>query len=202
MSLTETYQDILPVEYGLKAIKWFEDGLQKGYFAINGQKIWSVMFFHIFCKLSSLLDRKENLKLTNFIMLNKYQEICKKSRIYNSKKSSMIYKSFYLNSMIYHLFQNFPNNFNDFIVLNKLTYKEFTHGLNDIPFWYKNLISELLPKQNKIGRKISESEVLGAIEYLKNIGERVNIINIAEIVGCHPSIHKGFNKIYKSLKFK
>ena len=40
-----------------------------------------------------------------------------------------------------------------------------------------------------------------AIEYLENIGERVNIINIAEIVGCHPSIHKGFNKIYKSLKF-
>ena len=75
-----------------------------------------------------------------------------------------------------------------------------THGLNDIPFWYKNLISELLPKQNKIGRKINESEVLGAIKYLKNIGERVNIINIAEIVGCHPSIHKGFNKIYKSLK--
>ena len=200
LSLTETYQDNLPDEYGLEAIKWFEDGLQKGYFEINGQKIWSAMFFHIFCKLLSLLDRKENLKLTNFSMLNKYQEICKKSRIYNSKKSSMIYKTFYLNSMIYHLFQNFPNNFNDFIVLNKLTYKEFTHGLNYIPFWYENLISELIPKQNKIGRKINESEVLGAIKYLKNIGERVNIINIAEIVGCHPSIHKGFNKIYKSLQ--
>ena len=101
---------------------------------------------------------------------------------------------------IYHLFQNFPNNFNDFIVLNKLTYKEFTHGLNYIPFWYGNLISELIPKQNKIGRKINESEVLGAIKYLKNIGERVNIINIAEIVGCHATIHKGFNKIYKNLK--
>ena len=36
-------------------------------------------------KLLSLLDRKENLKLTNFSMLNKYQEICKKSKIYNSR---------------------------------------------------------------------------------------------------------------------
>ena len=63
------------------------------------------------------------------------------------------------------------------------------------------MIGKIVPIENKIGREISESEVLGAIEYLKNIGERVNIINIAEIVGCHPSIHKGFNKIYKSLKF-
>ena len=201
MSLTETYQDVLPDEYGLEAIKWFEEGLQKGYFETNGQKIWSVMFFHIFCKLSSVLDRKENLKLTNFSMLNNYQEICKKLKIYNSKKSSIIYKSFYLNSMIYHLFQDFPNNFQDFIVLNKLTYREFTHDLNYIPFWYENLISELIPKQNKIGREISQSEVLGAIKYLKHIDERVNLINVAQIVGCHPNIHKGFNRIYKSFKF-
>ena len=96
--------------------------------------------------------------------------------------------------------QNFPNNFNDFIVLNKLTYREFTHGLNYIPFWYENIISGLIPKQNKIGRKINKSEILGAIKYLENIGERVNIINVAEIVGCHATIHKGFNKIYKNLK--
>ncbi|MCG3663402.1 TniQ family protein [Aliarcobacter butzleri] len=200
LSLTETYQDVLPNEYGLEAIKWFEEGLQKGYFEINDQKIWSAMFFHIFCKLSSVLDRKENLKLTNFSMLNNYHEICKKLKIYNSKKSSTIYKSFYLNSMIYHLFQNFPNNFQDFIVLNKLTYREFTHGLNYMPFWYENLISELVPKQNKIGREISQSEVLGAIKYLEHIDERVNLINVAQIVGCHATIHKGFNKIYKSLK--
>ena len=53
--------------------------------------------------------------------------------------------------------------------------------------------------ENKKGRKIVESEVQGAMKYLENIGKRVNIINVAEIVGCHPSIHKGFNKIYKLL---
>ena len=55
--------------------------------------------------------------------------------------------------------------------------------------------------ENKIGREIAESEVVGAIKYLESINERVNIINVAKIVGCHPNIHKGFNKIYKSLKF-
>ena len=55
--------------------------------------------------------------------------------------------------------------------------------------------------ENKQGREIAESEVLGAIKYLKSINERVNIINVAEVVGCHPNIHKGFNNLYKSLKF-
>mgnify|MGYP003596203995 CR=1 FL=1 len=56
--------------------------------------------------------------------------------------------------------------------------------------------------ENKRGREIVETEVLGAIKYLESIGERVNIINVAEIVGCHPSIHKGFVIIYKKLKVK
>ena len=61
------------------------------------------------------------------------------------------------------------------------------------------MIDKLVPIENKIGREINESEVIGAIKYLESIGERVNIINVAQIVGCHPSIHKEFNKIYKKL---
>ena len=54
--------------------------------------------------------------------------------------------------------------------------------------------------ENKKGREIAESEVLGAIKYLENINERINIINVAEVVDCHPSIHKGFKRIYFQLK--
>ena len=61
------------------------------------------------------------------------------------------------------------------------------------------MIDNLIPMENKIGREISESEVTGAIKYLESIGERVNIINVAEVVGCHENIHKGFNIIYKQL---
>ena len=63
------------------------------------------------------------------------------------------------------------------------------------------MIGKIVPIENKIGREISESEVIGAIKYLESIGERVNVINVAEIVGCHSSIHKGFNRIYKQLNF-
>ena len=62
------------------------------------------------------------------------------------------------------------------------------------------MIGKIVPIENKIGREISESEVIGAIKYLESIGERVNVINVAEIVGCHSSIHKGFKKIYKIIK--
>ena len=62
------------------------------------------------------------------------------------------------------------------------------------------MIGKIVPIENKIGREISESEVIGAIKYLESIGERVNVINVAEVIGCHPSIHKGFKKIYKIIK--
>ena len=55
--------------------------------------------------------------------------------------------------------------------------------------------------ENKKGREIAESEVLGAIKYLESINKRINIINVAEVVGCHASIHKGFNKLYKKIKY-
>ena len=119
--------------------------------------------------------------------------------MYNSKKASLIYKDFYLTSIIYFLFQNYPSNLKKFAKDNNVTYRDFFHSLKDTSFWYKNLIFDLVPMENKKGREIAESEVLGAIKYLKSINERINIINVAHVVGCHPSIHKGFNNIYKFL---
>ena len=158
------------------------------------------MFFHIFCRLYYLLDRKEDLYLNTFQMLDEYKKVCEKLENYNSKKASSIYKEFYLIAMIYHLFQNYPLNFLDFLKSNNLTQREFTHGLKYIPFWYENFLSKLIPKENKIGRVISESEVIGAIKYLQEKGEVVNQLNVANIVGCHFTIHKGFVQIYKELK--
>lgn len=199
LSLTGTYRYVLPNEYGIEAIKWFEEGFNRGYFEIDGEKIWSSMFFHIFCRLYYLLDVKQDLVFDSFPMIEEYKQICKNLEIYNSKKASAIYKSFYINTMIYHLFQNYPYNFLEFIKSNNLTYREFTHGLKYIPFWYENLLSILIPKQNKIGREISELEVVGAVKFLKSQNKIVNQLNVAEIVGCHFTIHKKFVKIYKSL---
>ena len=188
-------------DYGLKAVKWFEVGLDRGYFIINNQKVHSVFMFDSFKKFIYLLDKKESLILDDFHLINEYKNLCKKLENYNSKKMSMIYKDFFLTAMVYFLFQNYPKNLQKFAKENNITYRDFLHSLKDASFWYKNLIFNLIPMENKKGRKIVGSEVQGAMKYLENIGKRVNIINVAEIVGCHPSIHKGFNKIYKSLKF-
>ena len=188
-------------DYGLKAVKWFEVGLDRGYFIINNQKVHSVFMFDSFKKFIYLLDKKESLILDDFHLINEYKNLCKKLENYKSKKMSMIYKDFFLTAMVYFLFQNYPKNLQKFAKENNITYRDFLHSLKDASFWYKNLIFNLIPMENKKGRKIVGSEVQGAMKYLENIGKRVNIINVAEIVGCHPSIHKGFNKIYKSLKF-
>ena len=104
--------------------------------------------------------------------------------------------------MVYFLFQNYPKNFINFAHQNNLTHRDFIHGFNNSSFWYQVMIDELIPMENKIGRVISESEVIGAIKYLQEKGEIVNQLNVANIVGCHSTIHKGFVKVYKKLQVK
>lgn len=188
------------LDYGLKAIKWFEKGLNRGYFLIDKQKVKSLFIFESFTHLTFLLDRKEKLVLYRFPLINEYIEVCKRLQGYNSKKKLSIKKDFILTSMVYYLFQNYPNNFLTFAVENKFTHRDFIHGFKDMPFWYKRMIDELILKENKIGREISESEVLGAIKYLEQNGKIVNQLNVANIVGCHFTIHKGFVEIYKRVK--
>ncbi|MDK2042372.1 TniQ family protein [Aliarcobacter butzleri] len=186
-------------EYGLKAISWFENGLNDGYFIIDNEKINSLFVFESFTALRSIVDIKDKLNLQDFPLIEEYKTICKKLKKYNSKKNLSMKKEFLLTALVFYLFEKFPNNLLNFVNKNKLTHRDFIHGFKDISFWYKKMIDKIIPMENKIGREINESEVLGAIKYLESIGERINIINVAEVVGCHASIHKGFNKIYKSL---
>ncbi|WP_152020586.1 TniQ family protein [Aliarcobacter butzleri] len=186
-------------EYGLKAISWFEKSLNDGYFIIDDEKINSLFVFESFTALRSLVDRKDELNLKDFPLIEEYKTICKKLEKYNSKKALSIQKEFLLTSLVFYLFEEFPNNLLKFVSDNKLTNRDFIHGFKDITFWYKEIIDKFIPMENKIGREINESEVLGAIKYLEGTGERINIINVAKIVGCHPSIHKEFNKIYKCI---
>ena len=186
-------------EYGLNAITWFENGLNNGYFSINDKKINSLFVFESFTVLRNLVDRKNDLNLEDFPLIEEYRTICKKLEKYNSKKALSIQKEFLLTSLVFYLFEEFPNNLLKFVSDNKLTNRDFIHGFKDITFWYKEIIDKFIPIENKIGREINESEVLGAIKHLESIGERVNVINVAHVVGCHPSIHKGFNNIYKFL---
>lgn len=184
-------------QYGLKAVRWFEKGLQKGYFIINHQKVASLFVFESFTNLCFLLDRKENLVLDNFPMIKEYHAVCKKLAKYDSKKATSIQKDFILTAMVYFLFQNYPKNILSFVETNHLTHRDFVHGFVEIPFWYKKIIDELIPAQNKIGREISESEVIGAIKYLTKLNIPATQEEVARIVGCHFTIHKGFVKIYK-----
>lgn len=199
--LRKTITRKLPKEYscGIDAIQWLEKGLKDGYFTIQGTKVYSLFVFRIHTFFLWLVDRGDKLSLRDFSMLDDYKKLCQEEQNYHSKKATPIYKNFYLSTIIYSLFQNFPNNLKSFADENHLTHRDFVHGFQNIPFWYKNIIDELVPMQNKIGRKISESEVIGATKYLNRIGERVTQESVGNILGCHPTLHKGFKQIYKKL---
>jgi len=185
--------------YGLKAIKWFENGLKNGYFIINQQKIRSLSVFESMTKICYLLNGKEGLKFKNFPLIDEYNAICKKLSAYSSKKTLSIQKDFILTAMTYHLFQNYPDNLLNFIRQNHMTYRDFTHDFKGIPFWYKEAIGKILPPQNKMGRTIDENEIIAAAKYLKNLGIVVNQKNVADIVGCHCTINSGFVRLYNKL---
>lgn len=185
--------------YGLAATKWFEEGLRNGYFIINSNKVHSLWIFQSYTRLSQLLDRKEDLVLNNFPMIEEYKTLCKKLNHYNSKKCGPIYKNFFLNSMVFHLFQNCPDNLISFAKDNHITHRDFIHGFNDIPFWYKENIDKYIPMQNTVGREITKCEVVAAIKYLEGLNIKVTQEEVARVLGCHFTINKEFVKIYKDL---
>jgi hypothetical protein len=185
--------------FGIKAIEWFEQGLKEGYFEINNTKISSLFVFHVYnllyYKIASL---KDALRFEAFPMIDAYKQLCSKEARYHSKKATLIYKNFYLTAMIYQLFQNFPINLIQFAKDNNLTHRDFLHSTKIAPFWFKEEIDQFIPLQDTVGRIISENEVKGAIKYLKSIGETVNQKSVADILGCHFTIHKQFVKLYKT----
>lgn len=197
LRLTSTHRVPDSLAYGIEAIKWFEKGLTNGYFTVGGIQIRSLFIFQVHTIFSALLDKGEKRHLAAFPMIDHYIALCKKEERYHSKKVTLIYKNFYLNAMVYYLLQNWPDRLKQFAADNNLTHRNFVHGFQNKPFWYQRMIDELVPMQNKVGREISESEVIGAIKYLKSIGEKVTQESVAGIVGCHFTIHKQFVNFYK-----
>lgn len=199
LSLTNSIKVLDKYTEGLDAILWFQEGLNNGYFLIGNHKVTSLIIFEVYTHLRYLINRQKNLTLDSFSMLDGYNKLCKKLQHYNSKKCGPIYKDFFLTTIIYHLFQNYPHNLQKFASDNNLNHRDFVHGFKDIPFWYEKTISDIIPMQNTVGREISESEVIGAIEYLKKLGKKITQKSVTEVVGCHFSINKGFVTIYRML---
>lgn len=199
LRLTSTHRIPDSLSYGIEASEWFEKGLIDGYFTIAGVQIRSLFIFQVHTIFSALADKGERLHLAGFPMINQYRMLCQKEELYHSKKATPIYKNFYLNAMVYYLLQNFPVHLKVFATDNNLTHRDFTHDFQNKPFWYQSVIDELVPMQNKVGREISESEVIGAIKYLKSMGEKATQESVAGIIGCHFTIHKQYVNIYKSI---
>lgn len=58
------------------------------------------------------------------------------------------------------------------------------------------MIDECIPMQNTVGREISKSEVVGAIQYIQYLDGNITQKRIAEILGCHATKHKDFVHLF------
>ena len=181
-----------------EAIELLESGLARGYLSIGGEKVLPAMFFTVYSHLKILLDTGQSLALPNFPEIETYKQIYKK---YECNKSSalLVRKNALLNAMVVHLFDDFPRNLTSFANDNKFTHRDFVHDIQYEPFWYRYMVDEFVPKIDTVGRLISESEVVGAIRYLRQLGGVVNQKNVAEVLGCHLTIHKHYVQIYQQL---
>ena len=199
--LRKTVAQKVPLDHlvGTDAIKWFNKGLNQGYFTIETMHIRSLFFFQASSILSRLLDRGERLQLHHFQMLEEYRQLYSKERYYHSNKARSISKDFYLTAMVKHLFKSPCDNLVSFAIDNGLTHRDFVHGFAHVPFWYKEMIDDHVPIHNTLGRDISEREVFEAIQYLTRLEKHVTQESVARIVGCHPTVHKNFADIYKKI---
>ena len=186
-------------DLGLKAISWFESGLKNGYFIINKKKVKSLWIFEGMTRIYWKLDVGEDLVLHGFPLLEEYKNICRVLKRYNSKKMSPVYKSFFVNTMVYHIFLNYPNNFLIFIKDNKYTHRTFTHGVKNKSLWYIDLIAEIIPAQNKVGREITEGEIIGVIQYFEKNNLTITQVSIAEFIGCHSTTNKSYKSNYQKI---
>lgn len=182
--------------YGLKGQEYLLEGLNRGYFFVDEHKIASVLFFMVYNNLINLLDRGSKNIFGSYPLWESYLTSYEISQPF-SDHCAFIYKNFLATGMFYHLFQDFPSNFKEFAKTNHLTYRTLTHDMAYVPFWYEKMIEKIVPKQNKSGREISMNEIIGAIHYLKNNNMPINKIEVARIIGCHASNHKGFLSIYR-----
>lgn len=185
---------IASLDYQNKIFKIIQDG----YIQFGETPIYSFLFFEVFSKISKL------------ILLNKkYQYINKHplfSLIKNAKQRKInhpIFKKIDLRGqlglfgLIMYLFDNFPNNLENYIHRNMLTYHDLTTKVQDIPFWYEEIINSIVPRYVAHSSTVTNEEVESAKKYLKSIGKAINKANLTILLGCN--FYSNDNNLYTYL---
>lgn len=172
----------LSLYYQNKIFKILDDG----YVILENAPIYSFLFFKIFLKLSKLILADKHYQTLSDHLLG---DIIKnaKQQSYNHpifKRVDVKVQSA-LFGLIMYLFEDFPHNLRRYITANKLTHRDLTTKMVDVPFWYEEVVNEIVPKYMPHSMSVTREEVENAKRYLIAIGKDVNKMNLSELLDCN-----------------
>ena len=105
-----------------------------------------------------------------------------------------IKEQFIIFGIVMKLFDNYPNNFKEFVKDNQLTHTKLIKDMTYLSFWYTNLLNDVTPRFIPITKFITKEEIFNAKEYLKSKNIPINKANLTRLLGCN------FFSIYNKLQ--
>jgi hypothetical protein len=173
---------ISSLDYQNKIFKVIHDG----YIQLDETPIYSFLFFEVFSKLSKLiLVNKKHKFIDQHSLLSHIKDVTQQKINHPIFKKIDAKAQSALFGLIMYMFDNFPRNFESYIIQNKLTYHDMTTKIPYIPFWYETIVNEITPIYLPHSMTVTQEEVQHAERYLKAIGKEINKVNLSKLLGCN-----------------
>lgn len=160
--------------------------IENGYIQLGETPIYSFLFFEVFSKLSKLILLNGKHKFIDKHPLFSLIKDAKQQNVnhpifkkIDAKAQSALF------GLILYLFDDFPHNLENYIMVNKLTYYNMTTKVQNIPFWYEKIVNTITPRYVPHSMTVTKEEVKHAERYLKAIGKEINKTNLTKLLGCN-----------------
>jgi Zn ribbon nucleic-acid-binding protein len=201
--LRKTRKKAIPKEfsYAKEQIKSIQNTLDCGYCILENNVIYSFSFFEVIAQLTKLILVHNSI---NIVDKNKLSKILKyiDSRKFTSSNSAYtqisIKEQFGIFCLVVCLFENYPREITKFVNTNKLTYWKTLKDMHYVCFWFDNLVNSISNRVIHCANRITEEEILSAMNYLKKRGFIINKINLTNLMGCN--FFSSYNKLDIKMK--
>lgn len=158
--------------------------LHQGYAKFHDSIVYSFCFFDTINQLAKMILLKQNFGFIEKHRLFELIQNCKE-RKFNTSKSIYIQldvkESFALFGLIWHLFEEYPKNLEQFIYENSLTHWDMVKEIRYLSFWYDNLVNNIIPRYVAFGDLITLEEIENGKTYLISHGLEVTKANLSRL---------------------
>ncbi|QKF58405.1 TniQ family protein [Aliarcobacter lanthieri] len=181
------------VIYGIKAQEKLMYILKKGYIRFKDKWLYPFVFFITIIQITKLIFLRKH---TYFINQNPLFKMLKDKLAEHIKLSPPVFNRlnvqelFSLFGLIVYIFDNYPNNFRNFMKKNQLTYWDMVKEIKYLSFWYDNLVNDVSPRYLAFGDMITNEEIENAKKYLKKNDMDIIKANLQRLFGTYSYFFK------------